>query len=312
MQDIIIEVRDLRKTYSPKKNPVHALRGINFTVKAGEVFGILGANGAGKSTTLNILIGLLSPTGGEVKIFGKNFFLHEEDIKQRMNIATTYADLASNLTVYRNLNVFAVMYGVGNREEKIAFLLTQFGIADLRDKRIDQLSAGEKTRVNLCKSLLNDPDILLLDEPTASLDPAVAAQTREFLLGLQQRQGTTVIFTSHNMTEVEQMCDRVALLAKGQIYKIDTPENLQKLVRTQVVTVVTGGQPKNLEEILKGEGYEPRMHKNYFEVEIANEEYALVKLLDTLKAHNIGVRDVIIEKPNLEQVFIRLAKGQIT
>jgi ABC-2 type transport system ATP-binding protein len=226
----VIEVKNLKKTYHSKKNEVLALKGIDFEVPEGEIFGILGPNGAGKSTTLHILIGLLSPTSGTVKIFGKNFFQNETEIKNKMNIATAYADLASSLTVYQNLKVFALLYGVKNRKEKIMTLLEQFKITELKNKKVTDLSAGQKTRVNLCKSLINDPELLLLDEPTASLDPAIAAHVRTMLLNIQKERKLTIIFTSHNMPEVEQMCDRVALLYKGEIYKIDTPKNLQKFL----------------------------------------------------------------------------------
>ena len=222
----IVEVKNLKKTYSPRKDAIHALKGVSFSVRKGEVFGLLGVNGAGKSTTLNILIGLLTPTSGSVKIFGTDFFRNQEAAKNRMNIATAYADLANNLTVYRNLKIYAVMYGVRDRDAKIAELLEKFGVAHLRNKWFGDLSAGEKTRVNLCKSLINDPEVLLLDEPTASLDPSIAAHTRELLQTLQKRKKMTIVFTSHNMVEVEQMCDRVALLHKGEIYMIDSPANL--------------------------------------------------------------------------------------
>ncbi len=226
----ILEVKNLKKTYGNGKDAFTALKGINFNVTEGEIFGLLGPNGAGKSTTLHILIGLLTPTSGEVKIFDENFFKHETQIKDRMNIATAYADLAQNLTVYKNLKVFAFLYGIKNPKKKIEELLEQFQISELRNKRIDSLSAGQKTRVNLCKSLINDPEFLLLDEPTASLDPAIASHVRTMLKEIQKKRKLTIIFTSHNMPEVEQMCDRVALLHKGEIYKIDTPENLQKFL----------------------------------------------------------------------------------
>lgn len=224
----IIEVKNLKKIYYQKKSPVHALKGASFSVARGEIFGILGVNGAGKSTILNILIGLLSPTSGVVKMFGKDFFQNEEEIKIKMNISTAYADLANNLTVYRNLRVYAVMYDVKNYKPKIEQLLNRFGITHLRNKWFGDLSAGEKTRVNLCKCLINDPEILLLDEPTASLDPSIAAYVRNLFLELRQEKKLTIVLTSHNMLEVEQMCDRVALLHNGEIYKIDTPKNLQK------------------------------------------------------------------------------------
>ncbi len=226
----ILEVENLKKVYGSKKDLAFALKGIDFSVFEGEIFGLLGPNGAGKSTTLNILIGLLTPTSGTVKIFGKDFFENEEETKNKMNIATAYAELAQNLTVYQNLKVFAFLYGIKNYKSKIENLLEQFQITDLKKQRIDSLSAGQRTRVNLCKSLINDPEFLLLDEPTASLDPVMAAHVRTMLLNIQKERKLTIIFTSHNMPEVEQMCDRVALLNKGKIYKIDTPENLQKFL----------------------------------------------------------------------------------
>lgn len=227
----IIEVKNLKKIYDKREGATPALKGLNFNVEEGEIFGILGPNGAGKSTTLNILIGLLTPSSGSVTIFGKNFFENEEEIKNKMNIATAYADLAQNLTVYKNLKVFAFLYGVKDYKNKIEGLLEQFQISELRNQRVDSLSAGQKTRVNLCKSLINDPEFLLLDEPTASLDPAIAAHVRNMLLEIQKNRKLTIIFTSHNMPEVEQMCDRVALLHKGEIYKIDTPKNLQEFLK---------------------------------------------------------------------------------
>ena len=222
----IIEVKNLTKTYKTRGHETQALRGISFDVKKGEIFGLLGVNGAGKSTTLNILVGLLTPTAGSIQIFEKNFSQHESDIKASMNIGTAYADLASNLTVYRNLKIYGLMYNVANREKKITGLLETFGIAHLANKWFTDLSAGEKTRVNLCKSLINDPELLLLDEPTASLDPSIASHVRRSILNLQKKRKMTVVFTSHNMPEVEEMCDRVALLHKGQIYMIDSPKSL--------------------------------------------------------------------------------------
>jgi len=238
MPQNIIEVENLKKVYGSNKDATTALRGINFTVGEGEIFGILGPNGAGKSTTLNILIGLLSATSGTVKIFGKNFFEHEEEIKNKMNIATAYAELAQNLTVYQNLKVFAFLYGVKNYKNKIDTLLEQFQITDIKKKRIDSLSAGQKTRVNLCKSLINDPEIILLDEPTASLDPAISAHVRNMFLEIRKQRKLTIIFTSHNMPEVEQMCDRVALLHRGEIYKIDSPKNLQEFLEVPTMEEV--------------------------------------------------------------------------
>lgn len=218
-------MNNLTKTYPGSPSHV-ALRGISFSVKRGEVFGILGVNGAGKSTTLNILMGLVSPSGGSVRVLGHDFFGHESQAKEHMNIATAYADLASSLTVRENLRVYSRLYGVANMEKKIDSVLKEFGAENFQHKRFGELSAGQKTRANLCKGFINDPEILLLDEPTASLDPSIAANVREIIRRHQKDRQLTIILTSHNMKEVEDMCSRVALIQAGQIYRIDTPKKL--------------------------------------------------------------------------------------
>jgi ABC-2 type transport system ATP-binding protein len=257
MPENILEVENLKKIYGKGKNAAYALKGVNFQIQEGEIFGLLGPNGAGKSTTLNILIGLLSASSGTIKVFGKNFHEHAEEIKNKMNIATAYAELAQNLTVYQNLKVFAFLYGVKNYKAKIENLLEQFQIPELRNARIDSLSAGQKTRVNLVKSLINDPELLLLDEPTASLDPAISAHVRTMFREIQKKRKLTIIFTSHNMPEVEEMCDRVALLYKGEIFKVDTPKNLQKFLEVSsmehVFIKLAKGDLENPEDLKKFE-----------------------------------------------------------
>lgn len=221
----ILEVKDLVKTY-PGRPATEALRGVSFSVQKGEIFGILGVNGAGKSTTLNILVNVVSRTSGEVRMFGKDLLEDESGVKQRMNIATAYADLAANLTIYENLMVYAKIYNVPNPKQKIEALLKEFKAEDFRNKRFRQLSAGQRTRANLCKGFINDPEILLLDEPTASLDPSIAADVRDIVRRHQKSRGMTILLTSHNMKEVEEMCDRVALLQAGEIYRIGSPSEL--------------------------------------------------------------------------------------
>lgn len=247
-KDIVLEVKNLTKTY-PGRPPTVALQGINFSVRKGEIFGILGVNGAGKSTTLNILVGVVSKSGGQVKIFGRNLFTNEPALKQRMNIATAYADLAGNLTVYENLLVYAKIYNVANPKQKIETLLQEFKAENLRNKRFEQLSAGQKTRANLCKGFINDPEILLLDEPTASLDPSIAADVREIIRHHQKTRGMTILLTSHNMKEVEEMCDRVALIQAGTIYRIGSPSELIEYLKVpdmeQVFLKLARGEENN-------------------------------------------------------------------
>lgn len=224
----LVELKDIRKTYPGSKQ--EALKGVSFSVKPGELFGILGVNGAGKSTLLNILIGLVSASGGSMKAFGEDVFNNSE-LRQRMNIATAYADLAASLSVFNNLMVYGKIYNVANAEKKAMHLLEEMGIAKFAKRRFDQLSAGQRTRVNLCKSLMNDPELLLLDEPTASLDPHAADIVRKIIVSHQKERGMTVLLTSHNMREVEELCDRVALLQSGEIFRIDTPKAITEFLK---------------------------------------------------------------------------------
>ncbi len=226
--DKIVEVKDLRKTYPASKT--EALRGINFSVKKGELFGILGINGAGKSTLLNIIIGLVTASSGNIFVFGQSV-LTTPELKQRMNIATAYADLAGNLTVFNNLLIYAKIYNVQNPKTRIKNLLEEFRVANLANQRFDQLSAGQRTRINLCKGFINEPELLLLDEPTASLDPSSAALVRDVIRKHQKERNMTVLLTSHNMKEVEEMCDQVALMQNGEIYRTDSPNGIIKFLK---------------------------------------------------------------------------------
>jgi ABC-2 type transport system ATP-binding protein len=217
----IVKIDDLHKTYPGASE--EALRGISFDVPKGELFGVLGVNGAGKSTLLNILIGLVTESSGSISVFGQNMF-DDSEVRRRMNIATAYADLAGSLSVFNNLMIYARLYGVREPQRRVQALVEEFHVAHLAHNRFDQLSAGQRTRINLCKGFINEPELLLLDEPTASLDPSTAALVRQIIKRHQKERGMTVILTSHNMREVEEMCDRVALLQDGKIFRIDSPQ----------------------------------------------------------------------------------------
>lgn len=202
-----IEVNELVKKYGNTE----ALGGISFDVKEGEIFGLLGPNGAGKTTAIDILAGLLTKDSGVVKILGKE----PKDAKQYMNIVSSFSWLTGIMSVYENLKIYGMLYGINNLDSKINELLSLFEIANLKNIRYQKLSAGQQTRVNLCKGLINNPKVLLLDECTVGLDPHIADKTRKIIKSL--KNDTTILFTSHNMQEVEQLCDRIAFLQKGKI-----------------------------------------------------------------------------------------------
>jgi ABC-2 type transport system ATP-binding protein len=242
MPEPIVQVEHLRKEF----DGTVAVADISLTVNRGEIVGLLGANGAGKTTTIQILLGLTTATAGSVKIFGEDFERHRVEILQRCNFSSAYTGLPSNLKVWENMLIFAQLYGVKDWKTRTDELLELFEISHLKKKITGNLSSGESTRVNLCKSLLNQPELLLLDEPTASLDPDIADKVRKLLRRIQRERGTTMIYTSHNMRDVEEVCDRVLFMHKGRIIAEGTPQQVvdkfqQKSLEDVFISVARGG-----------------------------------------------------------------------
>jgi ABC-2 type transport system ATP-binding protein len=227
----IIEVRNLRKEFGKSV----AVQDLSFSVKQGEILGFLGANGAGKTTTLFMLLGLISPTKGSIEIMGKTMKHDRISILSRMNFASAYQFLPYNLKVIENLKVFAEIYCVANPKRKIQELLELFEVSDLQNKTTGMLSSGEQTRVNLCKALLNDPEVLLLDEPTASLDPDLADKVRKILLDVHKRTGMTIVNTSHNMIDVEELCERILFMQKGAIVAEGRTDDILEKYKSQTL-----------------------------------------------------------------------------
>jgi len=215
---MLVSVEGLTKTYGN----FTAVDDVSFVVQAGEIAGLVGPNGAGKTTIIHVMLGLISPNAGTVRLFGKSLDADREQILQRLNFTSPYMAFPVRLTVLENLTVFAKLYDVRDPVAKINELLERFGIGRLRNKPISRLSSGETTRVGLCKAFLNDPELLLLDEPTAYLDLQAAMQVRDVLLDLQRSCGTTILYTSHNMHEVQRMCNRIIFLSHGSVVATGT------------------------------------------------------------------------------------------
>ena len=209
----IVRVEDIRKQFGTYQ----AVKGISFDVKRGEILGLLGANGAGKTTTLHMLLGLTKPSSGQIKLFGRSIEKDRSEILQKVNFASSYICLPYNLRVEENLKVFARIYGVKDSKRKIDELLDMFEIAHLRKKTSGMLSSGEQTRLNLSKALLNDPELLILDEPTASLDPDLADKVRKVLKQVSSEKGMAVLTSSHNMFDVGELCDRIVFMSSGLV-----------------------------------------------------------------------------------------------
>jgi ABC-2 type transport system ATP-binding protein len=218
----VLRVEELRKDYGT----VQAVKGITFEVCPNEIVGLLGLNGAGKTTTISMILGVLEPTAGSIRIGGVDLALHRSRALAETNFAAVYAPLPGNLTVYENLRVFALLYGVTNFETQLAKLLAEFDIEKFRNVRCGVLSSGEQTRVGLAKAMLNQPHLLLLDEPTASIDPASARDIRNSIRRFVKQAEVGVLWTSHNMYEVEEVCDRVLFLSHGEIILEGHPRSL--------------------------------------------------------------------------------------
>lgn len=220
----VIEIKNLVKDFGGFR----AVDNLSFSVERGGITAFLGPNGAGKTTTIQMILDIIAPTSGDIIIFGLDFKRHKEEILGRINFSSPYVSLPTNLTVMENLLTFARLYGVKNPKEKINKLASEFEIVHLLPRMTASLSTGQLTRVNLAKAFVNDPELLLLDEPTASLDPDIAEKTLSILTKMQKEQGVTVLYTSHNMAEIEKICNKVIFINKGVIREEGTPADLIK------------------------------------------------------------------------------------
>ncbi|HLI26847.1 MAG TPA: ABC transporter ATP-binding protein [Chloroflexota bacterium] len=214
----------IRVEHLSKRFGAHdAVCDISFHVEQGEIVGLLGPNGAGKTTTIQMLLGLIEPTAGRIEVLGYDLARQRTAVLQQVNFSSAYVSLPPRLTVWENLDVFARLYGVPRHRERIAELLAEFEIAHLRDRPVGTLSSGQMARVSLCKALLNRPRVLFLDEPTASLDPDAALRARERFKAIRARDGLAILYTSHNMAEIEAVCDRVIFIHRGRILAEGSP-----------------------------------------------------------------------------------------
>lgn len=222
MPEPVIQVASLTKRFGS----LAAVDGVSFAVPAGTTVGLLGGNGAGKTTTISMLLGLLLPTAGTITVLGEDMLRHRHRVLPRMNFSSPYVDLPHRLSVRENLTVYAHLYGVRDSRRRIARMAEDLDIGRLLKRRTGSLSAGQKTRVALAKALLNEPEVLLLDEPTASLDPDTADWIRGYLETYRDRTGAAILLASHNMAEVERLCSDVLMMRQGRIVDRGPPADL--------------------------------------------------------------------------------------
>ncbi|MFH1036973.1 MAG: ABC transporter ATP-binding protein, partial [Patescibacteria group bacterium] len=302
-KELALEVKNLTKDF----NGFLAVNSVSFEIGKGEIVGLLGPNGAGKTTTIMMLLDVTKPTSGEIKIFGLDFKQNREKILHRINFSSAYTFLPDRLTVFENLYVFSHLYEIKNPHQKIENLLKEFGLIDLKNSLTRNLSSGQSTRLNICKAFLNDPELLFLDEPTASLDPEIAQKVRDYLFKARREKNISILLTSHNMEEITQMCDRVIFLDRGRIVVSDTPFNLTKMIK-DVSLVLTFDAPS--EKVKKF----CRKNKINFQIpqpnilEINLKEDTVGEILAQLTKNEISIISINIQNPTLEDVFLRIAR----
>jgi len=299
MGKTILEVQDLTKRFGT----LTAVDHISFSVKEGEIVGLLGPNGAGKTTTIFMLLNLITPTAGVITLFGWNYTQNREAILQWLNYSSTYVEMAPRLTVLENLLIIAKLYQVHNAHERIKEYADKFGVNDFLNEKHEDLSQGQKTRVYLCKAFLNDPKLLLLDEPTASLDPDVADLVRKEIMEARKK-GMTILLTSHNMAEVEKVCDRVLFINHGRIVAEDTPEKLAQKTRLARVNLMMRDGQKRTMVFARNAGFAVSAEGRYVTVSI--DERDIAYLLAGLAEQGVEYDEISIDKPTLEDYFIKM------
>jgi len=312
----ILKVKNLTKTFSGgkfslrrvKKEKITAVDDISFQISEGEIVGLLGPNGAGKTTTIQMILGLITPTSGSISVFGLDLKMHRKRILKEVNFSSTYTHLPWNLTVWENLYVQALLYGIDNPKLKVTEIIEVFSLIGKKDKEVNELSSGWTTRLNMAKAFLNNPRFILFDEPTASLDPESAEGVRQEIRRVRRKFQTTILFTSHNMAEVEQICDRVVFLDKGKIIARDTPEGLAKRIKISRIEMMIDDGLKRLQRLIRENLWQIKVSGRFTTVEIAEKE--IPKFLNLLSERGISYREISIEKPTLEDFFLLTAKKQ--
>ncbi len=315
MSHPVLKVENLTKTfYGKRKFPYFAppeisfvaVDHVSFELGQGEILGILGPNGAGKTTLIEMLLSVLTPSSGHIYYFGKNFDTHRSEILQSLSQASAYHKLPSSLTIQENLEIIGGFYGIPRPilKERIESLLDHFEMKEFRTRRAGKLSAGQLTRVLLIKAFLTNPKIILLDEPTASLDPDIAKEVRSFILKEQRERNVSLIITSHNMKEVAEICDRALVLQRGKIIREDTPEGLAKSVALNTLTLLITHNLSKAVQIAEENRWNFSQLDGHFIVEM--DENQVPKFLKSITKESVEYSHIEIKKPTLEDYFLTL------
>jgi ABC-2 type transport system ATP-binding protein len=299
--ELVLRTESLTKRYGD----LLALDQLDLSIRSGEVVGLLGPNGAGKTTTVNLILGVLSPSSGRVLLFERELERHRSELLRRLNFASAYAGLPRNLTLRENLLIFADLYEVPEPERRLKRVLGELELEALANRTVMQLSAGQRMRAVLAKAVLSEPELLLLDEPTASLDPDTADRVREYLAELARVRRVTLLWASHNMAEVERHCSRVVFLHRGRVVLDGPPRELarrsgQVLVRFKPVGPLPDGAAAALDGRLREDA------EGWFEI-AAEDESEAAGLVARIHG-SVGLVGLELRQPSLEDLFVRLAR----
>jgi len=289
-----------------------ALTDVNLSVPEGVFWGLLGPNGAGKTTLLSIISNLLIPEQGEVRVLGKDLRKNATEICSRINLSSGHANFLWSLNVRENLEYYAMLYGLSGkkRRQRVEDLMDLFELSEFAKVRFDELSTGTKQKLSLAKSLVNDPALLLLDEPTVGLDPDVAHRIREAIQRLHREKGTTILMTTHNMKEAETLCDRIAFIKDGTIKALGKPKELKNELRLGDTIVIVFSGPLHAESLqgLKGIYDALQTSDSSCRILVDDLHERLPQILDFLIGEKVFIHDLRIEESDLEDVFMAFAR----
>lgn len=313
---LAIKAEGIFKTFRSgwwKKREKEALRGVDLQIEEGEIFGILGPNGAGKTTLLSILCTLLLPDRGKFHILGMDGIHDEHQIRERVNVVSGNANFLWSLTVKENLHYYGMLYGLTGRERetKVETLINLFSMREYQNIPFDELSTGMKQRLSLAKSLINDPEVLFLDEPTVGLDPDVSIRIRDEILSIHRQKGITILLTTHNMKEAENLCGRIAFLKEGRIVTTGTAEALKRMVRIGDQLRIEFKGAIHEDELLRADGViNFTISNSLCEIMVDDGERRLGNLIALLSQGGVQIKRVSLGQTDLEDVFIEFAKDE--
>lgn len=313
MEEPCIHVANLRKSYGQ----VHAVNGISFDVKYGEVFGFLGPNGAGKTTTMKILTTLIHPTSGTVQIFGKDIVKHQREVRKKIGVVLQEPSFEANLTVERALDLYGMMWGVTpeKRRDRARELLEKFDLEPFKNMKNEELSIGQRRRVQVAREFIHDMDLLFLDEPTVGLDPA-ARRTLLDYIKMHVKKGLTVFFTTHIMEEAEYLCDEIAIINRGNIIATDTPAGLkQKYGGVKAVEIkLKDANAQSIIPVIRQKIADGTLVEtpaaDTIRISSVDAQEMLVAIIEILSKNSVQIDNVSINPPTLEEVFLSVIGRQ--